>query len=56
MDAKKRKSMILKAIPDDVYDEIWRVQCEEKKRIKRQFSLELAVYKIIKDAIKKETK
>lgn len=52
----KQKSMILKAIPDEVYEEIQRVQFEEKKKLKRQYSLELAVYKIIKSTIKKETK
>lgn len=51
----KPKSMVLQAIPEDVYDELLRVQAEEKKKIKRQYSLELAVYKIIKDA-KKEKK
>lgn len=49
-----QKSMILKAIPDEVYAEIQRVQYEEKKKLKRQYSLELAVYKIIKDNIKEK--
>ena len=46
--------MVLQAIPEDVYDEILRVQGEQKRKLKRRYSLEFAVYKIIKEAIKKD--
>lgn len=47
-----KKSMILKNIPEDVYAELLKVQSEERQKIKRQFSLEKCVYKIIKSTIK----
>lgn len=50
----KPKTMILKAIPPECYDELLRVQLDEKKKHRKQFSLESAVYKIIKSTIKKD--
>lgn len=48
----KPKALNLKAIPEDVYNEILKVQSAEKIKHNKQFSLERAVYKIIKGTIK----
>lgn len=48
------KSMVLKSIPEDVYKELLRIQGEEKLKNNKQFSLEFAVYKIIKSTIKEK--
>lgn len=50
----KLTSITLKAVPDECRKEILRVQAEERVKHKKQFSLESAVYKIIKSTIKKD--
>lgn len=51
----KPKSIFLKDIPEDIYDEIQRVQYEEKKKRKTQYSLVQAVFKIIKESKKNKS-
>lgn len=48
----KPKALNLKAIPEDIYNEILKVQSAEKIKHNKQFSLESAVYKIIKSTVK----
>lgn len=47
------KKLLLKGIPEDVYKELLRVQYEQKQKYNKQFSLEQAVYKIIKVSAEK---
>lgn len=54
MKQEKTTTITLRAVPADVYDEILRVQSQERLEKRKQFSLESAVYKIIKSTIKKD--
>jgi len=48
------KKLMLKKLPPECYEELLRVQAAEKIKNQKQFSLESAVYKIIKSTIKKD--
>lgn len=54
MEDDQLKKILLKRVPPECYDKILEVQAEERIRTKKQYSLESAVYKIIKSTIKKE--
>lgn len=48
------KNILLKKIPEDVYEEIQRVQYEEKKKRKRQYSLVQAIFDIVRNNTKNQ--